>query len=417
MRALFSTLALVMHTLNSMQHTIQKRPYFWVCFAMIVGVMGTALASPLYPLYQQAWQLSAGDITVLYVVYMCSALSSLLFLGRISDQQGFVFVLRGGLVLVTFGIGLSIFAWDYWSFMISRIVIGLASSLIVTSASIGLNKLNRSKDLQRAAATTSLLIAFGFGLGPVIGGLIAQWSSYPLRTSYIPSFIMGIIAAYSLFMLSATAYKPVHSQKTKHKAFWRPVLHIPAAHLRAPFLMASMTAFAAFAMFSLFASLAPSFMDSMVPWHGPAVSGLSIGLILFMSSGVQLMARRWPLKRSLMIGLISFAISNILLIVNLSYASVMLFSGTVLLIALGHGLCLIAGMGTVNRIAQPEHRSATTSSYLIIAYFGAIIPILSIGFLADSFGMQIALLVFCVSLCVLNLVLAYITCRYISLPK
>ena len=30
----------------------QWPPYFWVCFSMCVGVMGTALASPLYPLYQ-----------------------------------------------------------------------------------------------------------------------------------------------------------------------------------------------------------------------------------------------------------------------------------------------------------------------------------------------------------------------------
>lgn len=405
-----------MRPLSTMQNNIQKHPYLWVCFAMIVGVMGTALASPLYPLYQQAWQLSAGDITVLYVVYMCSALSSLLFLGRVSDQRGFVFVLRGGLVLVTLGILLSAFAWDYWSFMISRIGIGLASSLIVTSASIGLNKLNRSKDLQRAAATTSLLIAFGFGLGPVMGGLIAQWSHFPLRVSYVPSVIMGIIAVYALFTLSATEHRPAPSA-IKPKSFWRPGIHIPQADSRAPFLLASMTAFSAFAMFSLFASLAPSFMRSMVPWHGPAVSGLSIGLILFMSSAVQLMARRWALKRSLLIGLISFAISNVLLIVNLSYTSVLLFGATVLLIALGHGLCLIAGMGTVNRTALPEHRSATTSSYLIIAYLGAIIPILTMGFLADNLGLQIALLVFCVSLCLINLALAYITWRHVSLPK
>lgn len=33
---------------------IRQHPYVWVCYAMIVGVMGTALASPLYPIYQEA---------------------------------------------------------------------------------------------------------------------------------------------------------------------------------------------------------------------------------------------------------------------------------------------------------------------------------------------------------------------------
>lgn len=381
---------------------------------MIVGVMGTALASPLYPLYQQAWQLSAGDITVLFVIYMASALSSLLFLGRISDSRGFIIVLRGGLVLVTLGVIFSALAWDYWSFLSSRVLIGLASSLIVTSSSIGLNKLNRSKDLQRAAATTSLLIAFGFGLGPVIGGLIAQWAHAPLRVSYLPSIVMGLIAIYALFNLPAHEHRPL--QQARKKAFWRPSLHIPAQTARKPFLLASMTAFAAFAMFSLFASLAPSFMRSMVPWHGPAVSGLSIGLILFMSAGFQLTVRKWPLKRSLILGLLSFTLSNLLLIINLHYTSTLLFTSSVISLAFGHGLCLISGMGLVNRIAQPENRAATTSSYLIVGYLGAILPILGIGFLADQYNLSLALITFCLSLALLCLVLVYFSVKKVNWP-
>lgn len=379
--------------------------------------MGTALASPLYPLYQDAWQLNAGEITLLYVVYMGSALSSLLFLGRISDQRGFVFVLRGGLVIVSIGVLFSAFAWSYLSFMLSRVVIGVGSSLIVTSASIGLTKLNRSKDLQRAAATTSLLIAFGFGLGPVIGGLIAQWAVYPLRTSYLPSVIMGLIAIYALFMLPAKAHQPEPTAQSKpQKDFWRPSLHIPVAQARAPFLLASGSAFAAFAMFSLFASLAPSFMHDMVPWHGPAVSGVSIGMILFMSSGFQLLTRRWPLKRSLLLGFMAFILSNMLLVANLQHASVLLFSCAVLSLAFGHGLCLISGMGIVNRVALPESRSATTSSYLIIAYLGAIIPIITTGFLANALGLQTALIIFCVALGLLCFGLLYLTWRKVELP-
>lgn len=405
-----------MRTLAPLQKSVQKKPYLWVCFAMIVGVMGTALASPLYPLYQQAWQLNAGDITLLYVVYMASALSSLLFLGRLSDQQGFVFVLRGGLIVVTVGVLFSAVAWNYWSFLLSRIIIGLGSSLIVTSASIGLNRLNRSKDLQRAAATTSLLIAFGFGLGPLLGGLIAQWVPAPLRSSYLPSIAMGIVAIYSMFMLSAQAHKPKSNPTNALQTFWRPSVHIPSAEARAPFLLAAVSAFTAFAMFSLFASLAPSFMHDMVPWHGPAVSGISISVILFMSSGFQLLARRWALKRSLILGLFAFTFSCVLLVANLQYTSVALFSIAVLSLAFGHGLCLIAGMGIVNRVALPEHRSATTSSYLIVAYLGAILPIITTGLLANRLGLQLALIIFCISLSVLCMVLMFLAWLKVEFP-
>lgn len=406
MRSLFA--------LSTFRHHIQNNAYLWVCFAMIVGVMGTALASPLYPIYQTAWQLTAGDITILYVIYMASALSSLLFLGRLSDQKGFVFVLRVGLILITTGIFLSAIAWSYTSFLISRIFIGLASSLIVTSASIGLTKLSRSRDLQRAAATTSLLIAFGFGVGPVMGGLIAQWAHYPLRSSYFPSMIMGLIAIYAMFLLPAAPHQP--QNPPKKACWWRPSLHIPSAQARTPFFVGACAAFAAFSMFSLFASLAPSFMDSMVPWHGPAVSGLSIGIILFMSSGFQLWVRQWPLKRSLLIGLFAFSTSNLLLIANLQHASVLLFASSLILTAMGHGLCLISGMGIVNRIALPEHRAATTSSYLIIAYLGAIVPILALGFLADLFSMPVALVCFCFGLFIFSSTLGVLAFKKLRLP-
>ena len=56
-------------------------PFMWVSFSMIVGVMGTALISPLYALYKEAWQLQASDVSLIYVVYMGGALCSLLFWG------------------------------------------------------------------------------------------------------------------------------------------------------------------------------------------------------------------------------------------------------------------------------------------------------------------------------------------------
>lgn len=393
---------------------IQSNSYLWVCFAMIVGVMGTALASPLYPLYQDAWALSTGSITILYVVYMASALCSLLFLGRLSDQRGYMVVLRGGLIIITTGVLFSAVAWGYWSFLLSRVVIGLASSLIVTSASIGLTKLNRSGDLQRAASTSSLLLAFGFGLGPVLGGLIAQWSTYPLRTSYIPSVIMGIMAIYTLFLVPHTPPTPSTAPK---RALWRPSLYLPEGSKRPVFLIGAFCAFTAFAMFSLYASLAPSFMSTMVPWHGPAVSGLSIGVILFLSAGTQLLTRRWSTKFNVLLGLVFFTAGNGLLILNTQQASPWLFISCVLFTALGHGMCLIGGMSIVNHVATPEHRAATTSSYLIIGYLGAIAPILGMGYLADQFGMTAALISFCSSLSVVCILLLALSLFKVQLPR
>src|SRR5256885_8526245 len=57
-------------------------------------------------------------------------------------------------------------------------------------------------------------------------------------------------------------------------------------------------------------------MQRMVPWHGPAVSGLSIGVILFLSAGFQYLARPRPTKGSAIVGFACLVACNLLLLVN-----------------------------------------------------------------------------------------------------
>lgn len=111
----------------------------WVSFAMIVGVMGTALISPLYALYQDAWQLKTSEVSLIYVVYMAGALCGLLFLGRLPDRLGFRPVMQAGLLLVLLGTLITLLAWEVWSLNAGRFVVGVALvfALGVTLTAIG----------------------------------------------------------------------------------------------------------------------------------------------------------------------------------------------------------------------------------------------------------------------------------------
>ena len=399
---------------------IQWTPYPWVCFSMCVGVMGTALASPLYPLYQQAWGLQPSHITQIFVAYMFGALASLLFLGRLTDRFGFLAVLRLGLVLMTLGIISSALAWNVPSFAICRFVIGVSSGLITTSASVGMTQLNNKGDLQRAAATTSLTIAFGFGLGPVLGGLMAQWLPMPLKTAYMPSIALSFLAIYALFQVripapaSAAPATPAAGGLSLRDVM--PVLSQPRKPFMRHYMLGCMAAFSAFGMFSLFAALAPSFMKDMVPWHGPLVSGLSIGVILFLSAGIQLLARPIATKKVAISGFFALATSNILLMLNIQLGSPWLFLLCVLTTASGHALCNLAGMAIVNKVSKPVNRTGLLSTYLIIGYLGTIVPILGLGWLSDVMGLTHALQVFCLCLCLLTTVLGFFSLRARVLP-
>jgi MFS family permease len=387
---------------------------------MCVGVMGTALASPLYPIYQQAWGLLPSHITQIFVAYMLGALASLLFLGRLTDRFGFMAVLRAGLILMTLGVGSSALAWDVPSFSVCRFAIGVASGMITTSASVGMTRLNNKGDLQRAAATTSLTIAFGFGLGPVVGGLMAQWVPIPLKTAYIPSVVLGLLAIHALFQVRLPAQPAATAAPAAAPRFSFKDVQPALSQPRKPFLrhyaLGCMAAFSAFGMFSLFAALAPSFMAQMVPWHGPAVSGLSLGTILFLSAIVQLIARPYATKGVAIAGFFSLAACNLLLAINTFAGSPWLFALCVAATAAGHGMCNLAGMSIVNKVSKPASRTGLLSTYLIVGYVGTIVPILGLGWLSDAIGLTRALIVFCICLGLLTAFLGMMCIRARVLP-
>ena len=381
---------------------LKASPFAWVSFAMIVGVMGTALISPLYALYKEAWDLQASDISRIYVIYMGGALCTLLFLGRLPDRVGFRPVMMFGLAMAIIGTFISLIAWDVTSLSVGRLIVGVASSMVTTSATLGLAKLSPPGNVQRVAMMSGFLIALGFGVGPLVGGVIGQWAPYPLVTTYVPTLVL---AALGLLALAKLELPDNASPKDQQPLQWSdvlPKLTWPTGEASKAFALTSSLPFLAFGVFGLYAAMSPLFLDKLVPWHGPAVSGTAIALILLMSACTQILAGRMPTHWCGALGLVGLAVSNALLMINLWAGSATLFALGVLFTAAGHGMSMLAGMSMVNRIATPANRSGLLSTYLVIGYIGSMVPMLGIGWIADNWGMDVAVRIFCAIVIVLG---------------
>ncbi|MCU1717830.1 MFS transporter [Pseudomonas sp. 5P_3.1_Bac2] len=383
-------------------------PAFWVSFTMVVGGMSTALISPLYPLYQSLWSLPVSQVSLIYVVYMCGALGSLLMLGRLSDQLGFARVMLAGLVLMLGGTLLTVLAWNLSSLIIGRFIVGVAASLITTSGSMGLTLMSPKDGLQRVAMLSSVLIAFGFGMGPLLGGIMGQWAPAPLHTAYLPVLLLGSLAVWGLWQQN---FAPPPRQAEAAK-LWRwlayllPRLTWPARTDSGAFTLTCGLPFLAFGVFGLYAAMAPLFLNKMVSWHGPVVGGAAIALILLASAGVQILSRRLHIHLNGFWGLLALAISNALMILNLNLGSAVVFALGVLLAATGHGMSMLAGSSMVTRLARPDNRAGMLATYWVIGYVGAIVPMLAMGWIADHWGLDLAVELFCALIIVLASVLA-----------
>lgn len=374
------------------------RPFLMVSLALCIGTMGTALASPLYPLYQQLWHLLPSHITYIFVTYMLGCLATLLFLGRTSNSIGFLRTLELGLVIITLGLLLSMFANNVLWLSLGRFIIGIASGLMTTSALIGLMWSIPESHKSHAPQLSSVITAVGFGLGPLVGGLIAQFSATPLFTPYIPVVVGAVLCFVGLLRLP----QPEFSAQAFSIA---PHLERPEAQFHVEFYITGLTAFCAFAAFSLFASLSPSFVQFIIPWHGPLVSGLAITCILLISAMVQYFSRSIPARKCLNYGLYTLLFSLLILGLCIYLHWSFLFFISDVLVGVGHGLALIGAFGLIHAMTNLHNRAAVMSTYLFVAYLGTILPILAVGYLADYFGLTAGVLSFCAAFCLLCLYL------------
>jgi MFS family permease len=369
-----------------------------VSLALMMGTIGTALASPLYPIYQQLWHLLPSQITYIFVAYMFGCLSTLLFLGRTSNSIGFLRTLQIGLALITLGLIISVFAQNALILSIGRFIIGIASGLMTTSAMMGLMHTIPESHKHTAPQLISIITAMGFGLGPLVGGVIAQFSAAPLVMPYLPIILGAVLCLIGLSWIKAPKFEAQPFSMA-------PKLQQPEAQFHRVFMIIAVTAFSAFAAFSLFASLSPSFVRNILPWHGPLVSGLAITSILVVSVIVQFMAKAVAASKCLNIGLMMMCLSlslSLMILALCMYSKIsLLFFISDICFGIGHGFALMGAFALIHQMTSLDNRAAVMSTYLFIAYLGTIVPIIAVGYLADHWGLDFAVISFCIAISLL----------------
>ncbi|PZQ50159.1 MAG: MFS transporter [Rhodovulum sulfidophilum] len=360
---------------------------------LAAGAMGATMASPLFPIYEATWGIGHATVTLLYVAYMAGVLGGLMFLTQLTGRFGAIRMLRLGGGLLVVGLLFSALATGPLTLTPARVLVGVASGLVTSAATLGLPRLEPAAG-EIAPLVASCTTMAGFGLGPMVCGLLAQFAPAPLATPYL--VVLAVVGALVLGLARTPAdpgLDPEAGPGTRPGL--APRLGLPAPGRVGVFLVAAFATFSAYALFSLLASLAPSFLPMILPWHGPAVSGFAIGLVLACSALAQLPARRLPPRRCLGLALCLLAIGALALALAMHFRRAEIFVLADLAIGSGHGLAFLAGMTLISLIAPGAKRAPVLSSHLCVAYLGAILPILAVGRLADGIGLAPAVIAFC----------------------
>lgn len=360
---------------------------FWlVGYALLMLMVGANIPSPLYSVYQQQMGFSSGILSLIFAVYALVLIPSLLIFGQLSDRFGRKKVLLIGLLIAAAGSAVFALATNLVWLFIARGLQGLAAGMMSGTATATLVEL-RPDHRKTASLVASIATAGGTAVGPILGGILAQYGPMPLVLPYLAHLVLFIPGFIAILAMNETV-------KSKSSGRWRPQRPSVPSDIRTPFAMGAVTAFTAWSVTALFMSLVPSYVSSLMGIHNLAVTGGVVFLMLGASAGTQLIFKNLSPKTSMISGLILLIVGLAGVLFAVPAQSVTLLIISTLITGLGQGLAFMGSMALINEIAPANRRGDVVSSLYVVVYIGVGIPTIGIGFGAVWIGLYHAILLF-----------------------
>jgi MFS family permease len=368
-----------------------------VAFAFAVAMMGTTLPTPLYPLYDHAFNLAAVLTPVIFATYAFGVVATLLFFGYLSDEVGRRPVMLAALLLSAVSALTFLFAHGLTALLVGRVLSGLSAGIASGTGTAWLVDLAGRRGKQHATLLAVAANIGGLAMGPLVAGLLAGLAPWPLRLPFAINLAL-LIPAMVCVMLAPQPLAVPH-----------PKVHLRMQNMHVPpevadiFPPAAVVGVCAFAVAGVFSAVAPEFLGGELGDKSPVHAGLLVFLFFATSVMGQLTVNRVPKRIGLAIGCVVLIVGLGLLAAALATRSATLLFVSAAVCGLGQGLPVGFGLGAINEKVG-DKRGETDSAYFVLLYCGVALPVVGVGFVALPVGMVTAGLLFCgiVGLCVLG---------------
>lgn len=364
--------------------------YLWAAVAFAVCMAGTTLPTPLYGLYQDELGFSELIVTVVFAVYAFGVIGVLLFVGNVSDSVGRRPVLLCGLTLAALSALCFLFEGGLPLLYAGRLLSGLSAGLFTGAATAFVLELAPPGGHSRAAFAATAANMGGLGCGPLLAGLLAEYAPRPLVLPFLAHLALVAGAFVVILLLPETVHDPQPLRAARPQ---RPSL---PPEVRPVFLPAGLAAFVGFSLLGAFTSVTPAFLARSLDVHNHAAVGLIVSSAFLASTLGQLLAGRLGEARSLPLGCLILIAGLALLAGALAWEALALLVPSAVVGGFGQGLALRGAVGAVAGAAPEEHRAGAISALFVVAYTGISIPVIGVGVLTESVGLQDAgLLLIC----------------------
>lgn len=345
---------------------------------------------PLLAVYRRTLALSDAQATAIFGVYAFGLIPGFLIGGPASDRYGrrrimiafTALSLLATAVLITGRTGTA-------GLYAGRLLTGVVSGTVFTVGTAWVKELSGGTP-GLAARRAAVALTAGFGVGPLMAGVIAQWAPLPTVVPYLVHLVLGGTA---LALLPRAPETRPSSPGGRFR-----LLPTAARTVRFRGVVAPMAPF-------VFGSVSLAF--TTIPAHGtrpPATLAIVVtGVLAAIALAAGLAGQRWGRRlqasvadpqdiRPAVVGLA--VVTGGYLATALATARPGLATGTLagLLLGCGYGICLVVGLREVEHLAASDQLGGLVAVYYSLTYLGLVIPY-SLALAAPHIGYPHALLV------------------------
>ncbi|WP_258068189.1 MFS transporter [Rathayibacter sp. AY1A2] len=373
--------------------TVRHGVGFWIVAATFLLVMAySTVPTPLYPLYQQLDGFPPFVITVVFAAYAVGVIVSLYLAGHVSDWLGRRRVLLIAVLVSAISAVLFSLTTEVPGLIVARFVNGVSIGMLTATATAHLGELRaRARPDENTIVAASISGAVNLGglsLGPLLGGVFAEFLPDPLLLPHQVFLVALLVAGLALLLVPETVDVPETAPP------YRPQrLSVPADARRA-FLLAAFGAFSAFSVLGLFTSLAPTFLVQTFQVRDHLLAGATSFAVFASAALGQLLLVKVGMRLQLSIAVAGCAVGLAAVAAGAIAPQLGVFLAGAVVSGFGVGLLFKGSIGTAVALADPARRGETLAVVFLVAYTGLAVPALAAGAALDLVAATTVLTVF-----------------------
>ncbi len=332
--------------------------------------------------------LSAALLDGVFGVYALGLLPGLFAGGAISDRIGRPRVVLPGALLAAAGTATLLVSHEPVGLLVGRLVVGLGAGLAFGAGTAWAADLGGTQ----GTVLAGVFLTAGFGLGPLVSGVLAQEASYPLQTPFVLSLALSLVTVLLAWLWAVPLTPRPHGGS-------EPAPGSRGGSTRAALAWSLPVGLLVFASAIITIVTLPARLPE--GYDGPVLVGLSASLTLASGIVVQTLARnrRWG-PRAGVAGAVLSASGFALAALAGAAIGVPVLVAVCVLMGAAYGLGLREGLLDVETLAPGERRGLITGLFYVVTYIGFGLPLLLVV-VRDSLGASLPLAVCaCVALAV-----------------